>query len=83
MGNTPLGEGQASMPQVDPFLSEPGWTDVADQSSSSADPLGHALFEYQGKRYVVTFFPDQLIDGAHFEQLLPVTWAMAVEGNLN
>ena len=80
MGNTPLGEGQANMPQVDPFLSEPGCHDVGGQSSSDV-PLGRALFEYQGKRYVVTFFPDQPIDGAHFEQLLPVTWSMAVEGN--
>ena len=83
MSNTPLEEGQANMPQVDPVLSEPGCHDVVGQSSSSADPLGRALFEYQGKTYVVTFFRDQPIDGAHFEQLLPVIWPAALEGNPN
>ena len=82
MSNLPLGEGQANMPQVDQLLSEPGCYDVAGQSSSD-DPLGRALFEFQHKTYLVTFFRDQPIDGAHFEQLLPVTWPAAVEGNPN
>ena len=82
MSNLPVGEGQANMPQVDQLLSEPGCHDVAGQSSSD-DPLGRALFEYQGKTYLVTFFRDQPIDGAHFEQLLPVIWPAALEGNPN
>ena len=71
------------MPQVDPLLSEPGCFDVGGQSSSSQDPLGRVLFEYQGKTYLATFFRDQPIDGAHFEQLLPVTWSRAQVGNPN
>ena len=81
MSYTRLGEEQANMPQVDPLLSEPGCHAVG-QSSSSQDPLGRVLFEYQGKTYVVTFFRDQP-DDAHFEQLLPATWSMAVEGSPN
>lgn len=81
MRTTPLEEGQANMPQIDPFLSEPGCHDIADVSSSD-DPLGRALFEYQGKTYVVTFYRDDPTDG-HFEQLLPVTWDQVVEGNIN
>ena len=82
MGNTPLGEGQANMPQVDQLLSEPGCYDVSGQSSSD-DPLGRALFEYQGKTYMVTFYRDDADADAHFEQLPAVPWAMVQEGNLN
>ena len=81
MSNTPLEEGQANMPQVDTFLSEPGCHDVGGQSSSD-DPLGRALFEYQGKTYVVTFYRDDPTDG-HFEQLSPVPWAIVQVGNIN
>ena len=82
MGNTPLGEGLANMPEVDELLREPGCYDVGGQSSSE-DPFGHSLFEYQGKTYMVTFFRDDPDDDAHFEQLLPVTWSRAQEGNRN
>ena len=82
MGNTPLEEGPANMPEVDQLLREPGCYDVADQSSSG-DPFGHSLLEYQGKTYMVTFYRDDPDDDAHFEQLPPVPWAIVQAGNPN
>jgi len=81
MGNLPLEEGQANMPEVDELLREPGCYDVADLLSSSDEPFGHALFEHQGKTYMVTFYRDDPDDDAHFEQLPAVPWAIVQAGN--